>query len=83
MNNMSGLSWLKSTCKECDYPVVVTQGKKWDYRWYCSNLECIHHECVDDLGDMEWPDWVNDTTMIVKTNRSDGMIQVNYIHEEE
>jgi hypothetical protein len=52
-------SWFTGHCKSCGYPVVVTQGKQWDYRWYCSNPDCINHDAKEDLGDMEEPCWVN------------------------
>ena len=45
-------------CRECNYPVVVTQGKEWDYRYYCSNPDCEHHNDPADLGDQEdFPEW--------------------------
>lgn len=49
------LSWIfkDHVCKKCGYEIVVTQGKMWDYRYYCSNLDCKNHKEVEDLGDQE------------------------------
>ena len=54
-------SWLGGTCSVCGYPVVMTQGLRWDYRYYCSNPDCTNHTAhlEDDLGDQEdKPKWV-------------------------
>ena len=49
------LSWFTGKCEICKYPMVVTQGDEWDYRWYCSNPDCIAHNNKQDLGDTEDP----------------------------
>ncbi len=48
-------SWMmrNSICKKCEYEIVVTQGDKCDYRYYCSNLECVNHINIEDLYDVE------------------------------
>lgn len=51
-------SWFSGLCKECGYNVVVTQSKKFDYFWYCSNKYCKHHEGHEAFDD-EDIDWVN------------------------
>jgi len=46
-------------CGVCHYPVVVTQGKEADYRYYCSNPDCEQHTAMEDLYDLQDPpDWV-------------------------
>lgn len=58
---MSDQSWLFKgrVCSECTYPVVVTQGKERDYRYYCSNPDCPRHSEKNDLYDVDDPpDWV-------------------------
>lgn len=56
-------SWFTGLCVECGYPVVVTQPNMKthptdDYRWYCSNPDCIRHIHKEHTGDMENPEWV-------------------------
>lgn len=48
-------SWLLNgkVCETCGYPIVVTQGDKTDYRYYCSNLECFYHREVQEYFDDE------------------------------
>ena len=54
-------SWMCTfgSCVECDYEIVVTQGRHLpdgkDYRWYCSNLECTNHTNVEETYDDEYP----------------------------
>lgn len=43
----------------CSYPVVVTQGKLKDYRFYCSNPDCEHHSPVDKFDSEAWPEWID------------------------
>lgn len=56
-------SWILELgdCKDCGYKIIVTQGKKWDYRYYCSNPDCKNHTDIRDLGDTEdFPEYVKD-----------------------
>lgn len=48
-------SWLLDgkVCETCGYPIVVTQGDRTDYRYYCSNLECFYHREVQEAFDDE------------------------------
>ena len=58
------ISWMSDEqCKECLYPVVMTQcnhetNPHDDYRWYCSNPDCVNHDNKTCTGDMERPDWL-------------------------
>ena len=54
-------SWMMGDCKECAYPVVVTQGLTDldDYCWYCSNPVCSKHNAKEGTGDTENPEWVD------------------------
>lgn len=54
---MSELSWMlkEHVCRACGYPIVVTQGKERDYRYYCSNLDCMYFNQVEDLVDTDDP----------------------------
>jgi hypothetical protein len=53
-------SWMSGHCRECGYPVVVTQAKDecMDYWWYCSHKSCTWHKYGEQTGDMEQPEWV-------------------------
>ena len=42
-------SWFTGLCEHCEYPVIVTQpnidtNPSDDYRWYCSNPNCVNHD---------------------------------------
>ena len=53
-------SWMRGHCRECGYPIVVTQATEdgMDYWWYCSNKACLWHRYGEQTGDMEQPVWV-------------------------
>ena len=54
------LSWflVDHTCGSCFHPVIVTQGKEADYRYYCSNPDCEMHTAMEEKFDIEDPpDW--------------------------
>ena len=56
-------SWFTGICKECGYPIVVTQpdAERFptaDYWWYCSNKKCKNHQEGEHTGDMEYPEWM-------------------------
>jgi hypothetical protein len=56
------VSWFSGYCKDCGYPIVVTQtgNDDFDYWWYCSNKLCKNHEKGEQTGDMDVPSWVNE-----------------------
>ena len=58
-----GFSWMFKdvVCRDCGYEVVVTQGKKKDYRYYCSNPDCSRHEKEDVFDQDDTPKWVCST----------------------
>lgn len=57
-----GDSWMapnKGCCMFCGFPVVVTQATTpgEDYAFYCSNPKCEKHSPIENMGDLDWPDW--------------------------
>lgn len=40
-------------CELCEYEIVVTQAIKKDYRYYCSNLDCINHNYRLEYADQD------------------------------
>ena len=48
-------SWilLNYICQDCEFEIVVTQGKIADYIYYCSNPDCPDHIAKEDIGDQE------------------------------
>jgi len=59
-----GSSDAASCCRDCGYPVVVTQSdgsleRDTDYWWYCSNKLCARHHPGEQTGDAERPAWAD------------------------
>ena len=61
---MSEPSWIEGHCAECHYPVICTQPELftcYDYRYYCSNMECKNHAPGESIADQDdLPEWVNE-----------------------
>ena len=53
INERDTRSWFCGICNDCGFNLIVTQGRKWDYWWYCSNKECKNHHPGEDLSDQQ------------------------------
>ena len=75
---MDTRSWFAANrvCTECGYNVVVTQGVKADYRFYCSNPDCMNHTCnyksIDYLYDDQEPCWIITQEFYLKREFKNG-----------